>query len=93
MPLYRQCVHCSPLFRDAVTHDSAVCAITSRYSKAKKHIYPRAMQFAEDECKDMLMHGPKSIGLAQAFILLAMYSNMATRREDRSYIFAGLAMR
>jgi hypothetical protein len=40
------------------------------------------------------MHGFKSVELAQAFILLAFYSQPAKRwEEERGYVFGGLAMR
>lgn len=52
------------------------------------------MHYAKNECADALMHGPKSIGLAQAFMLLAMYHNPAKRfEEERAYLYAGLATR
>lgn len=52
------------------------------------------MHFAKNECANALMHGSKSIGLAQAFILLAMYHNPAKRwEEERAYLYAGLATR
>jgi hypothetical protein len=72
----------------------AVCAITSRYYDERKDLYPVAMHFAKNECANALMHGLKSVGLAQAFILLAMYHNPAKRwEEERAYLYAGLAMR
>lgn len=71
-----------------------VCAITSRFDEEKKKIYGVAMHYAKNECADALMHGPKSIGLAQAFMLLAMYHNPAKRfEEERGYLYAGLATR
>jgi hypothetical protein len=71
-----------------------VCAVTCRFHPEKADIYPIAMHFAKNECANALMHGWKSVGLAQAFMLLAMYHNPARRwEEERPYVYAGLALR
>lgn len=52
------------------------------------------MHFAKKEAADALIHGFKSVELAQAFIIMAMYSTPARRwEEDRSWLYAGLAIR
>jgi hypothetical protein len=71
-----------------------VCAITCRYIPRLSHIYPLAMHFAKNEAATALLHGMKTVELAQAFIMMALYSSPAKRwEEDRGWLYTGLAIR
>lgn len=71
-----------------------VCAISSRYYTEKSEIYPIAMHFAKHSAANALIDGWKSVELCQAYILMSIYAVPARRwEEDRSWLYAGLAIR
>ncbi|EKM51056.1 uncharacterized protein PHACADRAFT_263020 [Phanerochaete carnosa HHB-10118-sp] len=73
---------------------TVVCAVASRYYKEKSEIYPIAMHFAKHAAANALITGWKSVELAQAYIILSVYSVPARRwEEDRGWLYTGLAIR
>lgn len=71
-----------------------VCAVASRYYREKSEIYPIAMHFAKHAAANALITGWKSVELAQAYIILSIYSVPARRwEEDRGWLYTGLAIR
>ncbi|EMD31564.1 hypothetical protein CERSUDRAFT_119609 [Gelatoporia subvermispora B] len=73
---------------------TVVCAVSSRYYTEKSEIYPIAMHFAKHAAAEGLLNGWKSVELAQAYILMSIYSVPARRwEEDRSWLYTGLAIR
>jgi hypothetical protein len=52
------------------------------------------MHIARNEAATAVMNGWKSLELAQAFLLLALYSPPARKWEDeRGYLYTGIATR
>ncbi|EIN12075.1 hypothetical protein PUNSTDRAFT_99477 [Punctularia strigosozonata HHB-11173 SS5] len=71
---------------------TVVCAIASRYHPSKQHIYPLAMDLAKNEAAAVLVNGLKSVEVAQAFLILAVWPTPYRRwEENRSWIYARLA--
>ncbi|EIN11967.1 hypothetical protein PUNSTDRAFT_99325 [Punctularia strigosozonata HHB-11173 SS5] len=72
---------------------SVICAVTCRYIPRLSSRYPLAMHFAKNEAANALLYGFKSVELAQAFLIMALYSTPAKRwEEDRGWLYAGLAI-
>ncbi|THH32747.1 hypothetical protein EUX98_g1452 [Antrodiella citrinella] len=72
---------------------TVVCAIASRYYE-KSEIYPIAMHFAKHAAANALITGWKSVELAQAYILLSVFTVPERRWEEhRGWLYIGLAAR
>ncbi|TCD66046.1 hypothetical protein EIP91_001854 [Steccherinum ochraceum] len=73
---------------------TVVCAIASRYYTEKSEIYPIAMHFAKHAAANALITGWKSVELAQAYILLSVFTVPERRwEENRGWLYIGLASR
>ena len=97
-PLSTTAHPCSPLVRvtsmlpyNVLT--PTVCAVASRYHKAKTKIYPIAMHFAEHAAVKAFIAGYKSVELAQTFIILSSYGRRTRFWEDRSLLYTKAAIR
>ncbi|KAF7290709.1 hypothetical protein MIND_01311600 [Mycena indigotica] len=73
---------------------TVICAVSSRYSTEKAKIYAVAMHFAKQSAATALIDGWKSVELCQAYVLLSLFAAPTGKwEEDRSWMYAGLAVR
>lgn len=73
---------------------TCVCAVASKFYTQRPELYAQCLQRAKKAAFDVLSRGIKSVEVVQGFLLLTLYNQPAERyEEDRTWLFAGVAIR
>ncbi|WFD35633.1 hypothetical protein MCUN1_002491 [Malassezia cuniculi] len=73
---------------------TCVCAVASKFYSQRPELYAQCLHRAKKVAFDVLSRGIKSVEIVQGFLLLTLYNQPAERyEEDRTWLFAGVAIR
>ncbi|GJJ13017.1 hypothetical protein Clacol_007266 [Clathrus columnatus] len=72
---------------------TTICAVASKHYTERPELYPELLKYAK-RAAGQAIHGPKTVETTQAFLLLGVYMPPSrTFKDDRAYLFFGLAIR
>lgn len=73
---------------------TCVCAVASKFYTRRPDLYVQCQRRAIKGAFDAMSHGFKSPDIVQGFLLLTLYNQPVERyEEDRTWLFAGVAIR
>lgn len=73
---------------------TCVCSVASKFYTKRPELYAQCLHRAKKMAFDVLGRGLKSVEIVQGFLLLTLYYQPAERyEEDRTWLFAGVAIR